>query len=238
MSTISAGTTSTTALVQTANTDGTLQLQVNGTTPAVTLNTSGAIGIGSTPTYGASGQVLTSAGSGAAPTWTTPSSGAMTLLSTTTASNSATVDIVLSGSYTSFEIIFTNLVPASNGTNIKIQYTTNNFSSATDWQNASAYGYSSSGTLTGTAISGVFIQGKSSTASEAAAGCLTIINPFSVGTVVRQVTGLSNGGHYLNGFYTCTFSAANSTSAVLNGVRIIATSGNLTTGTFKLYGIS
>jgi hypothetical protein len=71
MSIIAAGTTTTTALSSTGNTDGTLQLQVNGTTPSVTLNTLGAIGVGSTPAYGTSGQVLVSAGSTAAPTWTT-----------------------------------------------------------------------------------------------------------------------------------------------------------------------
>lgn len=72
MSTIAAGTTSGTALVSTGNTDGTLQLQVNGTTPSVTLATTGAVGVGSTPGYGTSGQVLTSGGSGAAPSWATP----------------------------------------------------------------------------------------------------------------------------------------------------------------------
>jgi len=71
MSIISAGTTTTTALSSTGNTDGTLQFQVNGTTPSVTLNTLGAIGVGSSPSYGSSGQVLVSAGSTAAPTWTT-----------------------------------------------------------------------------------------------------------------------------------------------------------------------
>jgi hypothetical protein len=71
MSTISAGTTSTTAFVSTADTTGTLQFQVNGTTPAVTLNTSGAVGVGSTPAYGTSGQFLTSSGTSASPTWTT-----------------------------------------------------------------------------------------------------------------------------------------------------------------------
>lgn len=184
---------------------------------------------------GTSGQALLSGGAGA-PTW--GSAGAFTYINTYTASGSATLDIPLTGSYTSFQIIFTNLVPATNGTNIKIQYTTNNFSSSTDWENCSAYGYSSGGTLTGTASAGVFIQGKANTAVQAAAGSLMVINPFSAGTVVRQVTGLSNGGHYLNGFYTCTFSGANDTSAALNGVRILAASGNLTTGTFKLYGIT
>ena len=71
MSIIAAGTTTTTALSSTGNTDGTLQFQVNGTTPSVTLNTLGAIGVGSTPGYGTSGQVLTSGGSTTAPTWST-----------------------------------------------------------------------------------------------------------------------------------------------------------------------
>jgi hypothetical protein len=69
MSIIASGTTTTTALIQTGNTDGTLQLQVNGTTPSVTLNTLGAVGVGSTPSFGTSGQVLVSNGSSAAPTW-------------------------------------------------------------------------------------------------------------------------------------------------------------------------
>lgn len=69
MSIIAAGTTITTALSSTGNTDGTLQFQVNGTTPSVTLNTLGAIGVGSTPDYGTSGQVLISGGSTVAPAW-------------------------------------------------------------------------------------------------------------------------------------------------------------------------
>jgi hypothetical protein len=71
MSIIAAGTTTTTALSSTGNTDGTLQLQVNGTTPSVTLNTLGAIGVGASPSYGTSGQVLTSGGSTVAPAWVT-----------------------------------------------------------------------------------------------------------------------------------------------------------------------
>jgi hypothetical protein len=43
-------------------------------TNALTINGSGAFGVGSGTSYGSSGQVLTSGGSGAAPTWTTVSS--------------------------------------------------------------------------------------------------------------------------------------------------------------------
>jgi len=47
-----------------------LELQAGGNT-VVTLNTARAIGVGASPSYGTSGQYLTSAGSAAAPTWTT-----------------------------------------------------------------------------------------------------------------------------------------------------------------------
>ena len=57
--------------VVTADASGVLGLQAAGNT-ALTLNSSRAIGVGASPSYGTSGQVLTSAGSAAAPTWTTP----------------------------------------------------------------------------------------------------------------------------------------------------------------------
>jgi hypothetical protein len=103
MSSISAGTSTGTALVSTGNTDGTLVLQTNGTTTAVTIGTnqvvtlaqplpaaSGGTGAVITPTAGGvlygtgsaqavtaagtSGQVLQSNGA-SAPTWATPSAG-------------------------------------------------------------------------------------------------------------------------------------------------------------------
>jgi len=60
--------------VVTADASGVLALQAAGNT-GLTLNSSRAIGVGASPSFGTSGQVLTSAGSAAAPTWTTVSSG-------------------------------------------------------------------------------------------------------------------------------------------------------------------
>ena len=57
-----------------ADNSGVLALQTNGTT-GLTVNASQALGVGSTPSYGTSGQVLTSGGSSAAPTWTTVGGG-------------------------------------------------------------------------------------------------------------------------------------------------------------------
>jgi hypothetical protein len=80
--TINASTTA--GLVQTADTSGVLALQTANTT-ALTINTTQAIGVGSTPSFGTNGQVLTSGGSTASPTWTTvsaPSAATPTALGT------------------------------------------------------------------------------------------------------------------------------------------------------------
>ena len=52
----------------TGSANGTIQFGTNNAVK-LTLNASGALGIGTTPSYGTSGQVLTSGGSSAAPTW-------------------------------------------------------------------------------------------------------------------------------------------------------------------------
>jgi hypothetical protein len=104
MSIIAAGTTTTTALSSTGNTDGTLQFQVNGTTASVTLNTLGAIGVGSTPAFGNSGQVLTSGGSTVAPTWTTP-----TVYASTSTANTWTATQTFNGTSSTFGSVFLNI---------------------------------------------------------------------------------------------------------------------------------
>ena len=58
MSSISSGTTLTTALVQTADTSGVLQLQTNGTTTAVTIDTSQNVGVGVTPSTWSTGHAM------------------------------------------------------------------------------------------------------------------------------------------------------------------------------------
>lgn len=55
-------------LKSSADSSGVLALQTNGVT-SVSINASSALGLGSSPDYGTSGQVLLSGGSSAAPTW-------------------------------------------------------------------------------------------------------------------------------------------------------------------------
>jgi len=63
-STISAGTTTTTSLVYTADTSGVLQLQTNGTTTAVTIDTAQNVGIGLTPSAFNGGWIQVKNGTG------------------------------------------------------------------------------------------------------------------------------------------------------------------------------
>lgn len=94
-STINASNGPTSGLISTGDASGILQLQVNNGTAAVTLNTSGAVGVGSSPGYGSSGQVLISGGSSAAPSW-----GAVAVPSSSTiASPTFTGTIYANGSY-------------------------------------------------------------------------------------------------------------------------------------------
>jgi hypothetical protein len=68
-----------------SDTSGVLELKTGSTpTTALTIGTSGQVGVGSTPSYGTSGQVLTSQGSSAAPVWATASGGKILQVVSTT----------------------------------------------------------------------------------------------------------------------------------------------------------
>ena len=67
----------TTGLVETSDGTAVLDLQTGGTT-AIRVNATQAIGVGSTPSFGTTGQFLTSQGSAASPTWTSGGTGTVT----------------------------------------------------------------------------------------------------------------------------------------------------------------
>lgn len=193
----------------------------------------GKLNVGGINATGTPSSATVLAGDGS---WATPSAGAISLISTTTASNSATVDISLSGSYTSFQIIFYNINPASSG-NIFIQYTTNAFSGVTTWENTSLSGYSIGGSITNTTTGGVIFTNQVTNSTYKGSGIITLPNPLNSGSA-KSYFGLVQGNNGSNGLYTGMIAGINDTTSAINGIRFVAGSGNLTSGTFKLYGIT
>jgi len=245
MSTIAAGTTSGTALVSTGNTSGELQLQVNGTTPSVTLAANGSIGVGSSPSYGTNGQLLTSSGTGSAPTWTTPSTGALVLLSTVTASASATVDIetTFSSTYDVYLIEASGISVASDGVPLVCQMkiggsyittTTYLYHSASNGSNSGTYSAYNSG-----ASSNIyFIDNIGNAANRMANFYMHVSNPSS--TTKSKMVAWQGGCISAAGvLFSIVGSGINTGTAALTGIRFSTNgNGNITAGSFRLYGIA
>ena len=250
MSNIAAGTTSGTALVSTGDTTGELQLQVNGTTPSVTLAANGSIGVGSTPGYGTNGQVLTSSGTGSAPTWTTlaaPPASGLTLLSTVTASNSATVDIetTFNSTYDVYIIQATGVTMATGNVGLYCRFKIGGSYVAS----GTPYSYAADHTgqadtsyqifrSTGADQIEVVAAGDIGSASTEYTTFEMRIDQVASTALYKTVTwvgmSLDTSGVYLNqrGGGRITNAGA------LTGIRFLSTSGNIAAGKFRLYGLA
>lgn len=194
---------------------------------------------------GTSGQVLQSNGSGA-PTWATPNSGAMVLLSTVTASNSATMDIetTFNSTYDKYVIIVTGLVCQTDGQQLRMllkiggTYLTTstyvNYEIRTQSSSATYSGNNDSVSSPGTFVSVHSILGN--VGGENASFNLYIQNPAS--TTLQKLYYFEGAGHtnagevrYIQGI------GCNTGTAALTGVRFVMASGNITSGVARLYGI-
>lgn len=199
-----------------------------------------------TPTaVGTAGQALLSGGSGA-PTW--GSAGATTLIATYTPSNASTVDIAITGSYSSYQIIGTNITASGSSATVLAYYTTNNFSSVSQWQggigtiknSASAGGptyFDGSQYLCGSANSITYTGG-------AVAGIMVnVLYSNLTGSNLKLVVGSFGGmmadGSGYNGYAVGNVSQmTTSITTAINGIRFYLGNSRLISGTFKLYGIS
>jgi hypothetical protein len=194
---------------------------------------------------GSSGNVLTSGGSGAAPTWSTPSAGAMTLISTTVASSSATVDFTgLSSTYKDYVVIVNNAVPATDNAALVFRTSTNNGST----YNSGGSDYFSTGTNFGSSAWNYLsvvddraylnASGQDNTANLGGTSfTMTIVNPASTSNrTVWYLTGYEKGNSE-DGAFTRGGSRI-SVSGGINAIRFFYGTGNIASGTFKLYGIS
>jgi hypothetical protein len=195
---------------------------------------------------GSSGNVLTSGGSGAAPSWTTPAGGSWTFLSVVTASNSATVDIetTFDSTYQTYAIVASSVKPVDSVVALRARqkqggsYRVDNYQYHLSRSNNSAntYAGSSSGNTTSYLVAND-LSASGDGPEGGASFVMYIPNPSNT-TLQKCVfsTGVVNSAFDAAAQMTLAGANFELTSAV-TGIRFFMASGNIASGTFRLYGI-
>ena len=193
---------------------------------------------------GSSGQVLQTNGAGA-PSWVTPSAGAMTLISTQTASTSATLQWTGLSGYSRYFLVMTNLIPTTNNPEMRISVGTGatpTYGSVYSWVYAQ------------------IINSGLNSNSSASSNNVTITNSNKNTATYADTTGLSgeivivnaNGGYTtISGRFignpnsstgvdimTGTFGGSAQDNTARTAVRLLFSSGNILSGSATLYGLS
>jgi len=189
-----------------------------------TANTNTRLGIGST------GQVLTVAGG--VPSWATPSSGGMTLINTggTTLTGASITISSIPATYKNLQLVIRSYKPA---TDADVLYMRFNSDANTRYKNLLI-------TSNGESFGDTFIQLSGANDNSVATG-LIVSEIFDYantqtwkmethfGLTVNQTTTTNFNYRIIGGFY-------NQTSAI-NSITLLASTGNLTSGTAFLYGV-
>jgi hypothetical protein len=198
---------------------------------------------------GSASQVLQTDGSGALSfvTLAAPPASGLTLLSTVTASNSATVDIetTFNSTYDSYLIVFSNVAPSSDTVSLRVllkingSYQTSgyNFHAARPDNTSSAYSAQGASAQAMIAITGgIAMNSRATTSGSTADMHLRINAPASTATIKSigwngSMAGATNCVLFGSGQFVTSFEA-------LTGVRFFYSSGNILTGVFRLYGLA
>jgi len=198
---------------------------------------------------GSANQVLTSNGAGAAPTFQTAAGGSLVHITTVTASNSASIDIAstLTDTYNSYFVTFANLLPASNNTEFVMLFSTDNGSS---FVTGSSYVYnikhfyvgpSGDGNSESTGDSSIRLAlAVSSTAADGGlSGYMYIHSPtnsavrthVNFASFMKMGDGSNTAASLVGGGYV-------GSATDDDAFQIKNESGNITSGTVRVYGIA
>jgi len=196
---------------------------------------------------GSSGQLLTSNGAGALPTFqAAPSSGSWVFLQTATASNSAAITFTgLTSTYSAYKVFISNLAPITDATNFYMRTSTNNGSSYDSGASDYAWVVQTSEMATSPTQADTgdnadsemqFSNSLGNASNEVSCWEITIYNPSAAAycqiTVAGQVTNPTPARFTLEG------AGVRLTAADVDAIQFLMSSGNISAGTFKLYGIT
>lgn len=184
---------------------------------------------------GVVGQHLGSNGPGVDPSF---QSGGWVLLNTLTASNSATLadTTSLTAAYDEYEITFTNLIPATNAVLGELQVHSGGTFQATSYIN-SAFGTAGSTTISASNATTYIALNQTNTVNNSSpgiSGYIRISNPAST-TVAKSWIGQVG---YLTSaiFVNAVLGGMWNSTAAIDGFQVLMSSGNITSGTVRVYG--
>ena len=186
---------------------------------------------------GTTGQCVVSQGASADPAY---KSGCRVLLNTLTASNSATLSDTtsLTSTYNDYEIVFTNILPASNNVSAALVVhsggsfqITNYISNVTSFSNGSAT-VNASNPTTDIPLSVVNLLPNT---GHGLSGIMRVSNVAGTSTGKLWAGTIHFDGVTLTGTALCSGYWAN--AAAIDGFQIFMSTGNITSGTVKIYGI-
>ena len=167
---------------------------------------------------------------------------ALHLIETQTASASATIDFVLPAGYFKFVVAFDTVVPATD--NVQLYFRTSTDGGSTFDSGASNYRYAYQGyndaaaAVTGSSAGATFIpithSDVGSATDEFVSGEVNIYNPAATAqTAMIFDTLMVNTGSYT---YVIDGVGRRLSAADVDAIQFLFSSGNIASGTFKLYG--
>lgn len=217
------------------------------------------------PAIGTTGAVLQSNGAGALPSFSTATypttatansllyasasnvvsagnpSGVPIKLGTATASNSASISFtsLISATYSTYLVILNNVLPATNGAALLLTYSTDNGSTYLNTNYRWAYTYTvptANGRAGSASDSSISINnGVGNASGNGVSGHLYFYN-LNVATNFPLVQGMTSAPD--NASTTMLINTGNNSNTTgVNAIKFAYSSGNITSGTFTLYGI-
>lgn len=190
-----------------------------------------------TTATGSSGQVLTSNGSGSAPTYQSTSASRLVLISSQAASASASIIFTSISSYTNYLLVMNNVQPATNTAVLNMAVSQDNGATYlnTGYTSGILYNAYNSTTLTNSNSTTIFVlSGPQSSAGFFS--CALSLHNVNLGDPC-EISGIANWSDT-----TLATSAVGTiggqSNTGINAIKVLFSSGNITSGTFSLYGVN
>ncbi|NDB61470.1 hypothetical protein EB001_23975 [bacterium] len=219
---------------------------VDGTIANADINSSAAIALSKLSTTGTASSSNYLRGDGA---WTAVSSDYV-LLATTDASASSSVsfDGYYSSTYKNYKVIISDFIPATNNIGFWIRYNQSGSPLTASYQYITSVTYSTVatpdyvasaiGSQSDTKINLISSNSQTNTAGFCLSVEVTIFNPLNTANYKRiHIVGSGMEGNNTYHWLGHTAGLYKGNTSALSGITFLCSSGNITSGNFKLYGI-